>query len=230
MTTSDTYNFNPSIGDLTLEAFERISLEPNQLTARHMFSARMSANLELQTWSNRGVNLWAVDLQTVPLLGDTIEYDLLSSTQSILDAYISQTDDSGITTDYPVSPLSRTEYANIARKDETGRPTQYWFERIVAPKVKFWLVPDADDTYVFKFYRLRRLQDAELAGGQAPDIHYRFTDAFAAGLAARLAEKFATSMLNDKVALAMAAWKEAAGTDHEMVDIHITPDLAGYYP
>lgn len=224
MTTSGTYTFNPSIGDLTLEAFERIGLEPNQLTARHMISARMSANLELQSWALRGVNLWAVDLQTVNLTDEDDTYTLDTATQAILDAYVTI---DGI--DYPLTPMSRTDYANIARKDDGGRPTQYWFERIVLPQVTFWRVPDADDTYVFKFYRLRRLQDSEYANGQTADIHYRFTDAFAAGLCARLAEKYAPEKYNDKLVGAGIAWKLAAAEDREMVPLTIMPQIGGYF-
>lgn len=231
MNTSGTYTFNPSFADLTLEAFERINLQPNQLTPRHMYSARMSANLELQTWANRGVNLWTVDLQTQALSDTIASYNLDTATQSILDAYITELDSNGdAISDLAVSPLSRTEYANIARKDEGGRPTQYWFERITLPRVTFWQVPDADTTYIFKFYRLRRLQDVEFAGLQTVDLHYRFFDAFAAGLAARLAEKFAPMMLADKRSAAKDSWLEAAGGDHELVDLHVTPDVSGYFP
>jgi len=229
MTTSNTYDFAPTITDLTLEAFERILLQPNQLTVRHMHSARISANFVLQSWANRGVNLWAVDLQEVPLEAEEPTYVLNPATQNILDAYISITDANGAVRDYPITPMGRTEYADISRKADTGRPTQYWFERLIAPQITLWLVPDDIQTYTLKFYRMRRLQDAAPVGGQGPDIHYRFTDAFAAALAARLAEKFAPAMLNDKISLAMAAWREASSEDNEHVDMHMTPDLTGYF-
>lgn len=229
MSTSNTFNFNPTITDLVLEAFERISIQPNQLTPRHMFSSRMSANLALQSWSLRGVNLWAVDLQTVPLSKDQATYLLDTATEAILDAYVTRTGSDGTNVDFSIAPLSRTDYAAIARKDDAGPPTQYWFERIIAPQVTLWLVPDADTTYTLKYYRLRRLQDADFVGGQTPDVHYRFLDAFAAEMAARLAEKFAPAMLSDKIALAQAAWKLASAEDREMADLQISPDFNGYF-
>jgi hypothetical protein len=65
MATSGTYNFNPSLGELTIYAFNLCDVRATSLTQEHMESARMAANMMLANWSNRGVNLWAVDLQTV---------------------------------------------------------------------------------------------------------------------------------------------------------------------
>ena len=65
MTTSGTYNFNPSLGELTLYAFNLCGLRNTSLLQEHMQSARMAANMLAMRWSNQGVNLWAVDLVTV---------------------------------------------------------------------------------------------------------------------------------------------------------------------
>jgi len=65
MATSGTYNYNPSLGELTLYAFNLAEIRNTALAQEHMESARMASNLLLANWSNRGVNLWAVDLQTV---------------------------------------------------------------------------------------------------------------------------------------------------------------------
>ena len=67
MTTSGTYAFNPSLGELTLYAFNLCGLRNTSLLQEHMESARMASNLLLARWSNQGVNLWAVDKVVVPL-------------------------------------------------------------------------------------------------------------------------------------------------------------------
>lgn len=67
MTTSGTYAFNPSLGELTLYAFNLCGLRNTSLLQEHMESARMASNLLLARWSNQGVNLWAVDRVVVPL-------------------------------------------------------------------------------------------------------------------------------------------------------------------
>jgi len=67
MATSNTYNYNPSLGDLTLYAFHLCGVRPTSIVQEHMATARTAANMLLSNWSNRGVNLWTVDLQTIPL-------------------------------------------------------------------------------------------------------------------------------------------------------------------
>ena len=66
MTTSGTYTFNPSLGELTLYAYNLIGIRNTSLAQEHMEAARMASNMMLARWSNQGVNLWAVDLVTVP--------------------------------------------------------------------------------------------------------------------------------------------------------------------
>ena len=65
MATSGTYNYNPSLGELTLYAFNLAEIRNTAIAQEHMESARMASNMLLSNWSNRGVNLWAVDLQQV---------------------------------------------------------------------------------------------------------------------------------------------------------------------
>lgn len=67
MATSGTYTFNPSLGELTLYAFNLVGVRNTAILQEHMESARMASNLLLSRWSNQGVNLWAVDKVTVPL-------------------------------------------------------------------------------------------------------------------------------------------------------------------
>ena len=68
MTTSGLYAYNPSLGELVLYSFNIAQVRSTALTQEHMESARMATNLMLARWANQGVNLWAVDLVTVPLV------------------------------------------------------------------------------------------------------------------------------------------------------------------
>jgi hypothetical protein len=65
MTTSGTYNFNPSLGEIVLYAYNLCEVRNTAIAQEHMEAARMASNMLLANWSNRGVNLWTVDLQTV---------------------------------------------------------------------------------------------------------------------------------------------------------------------
>lgn len=88
MATSGTYAFSPAVVDIVLDAFERINIRPAAITPDHMFSARRSINLTMVRWSNRGINLWAVDEQSIPLNANQGLYNLPSSTVTMLETWI----------------------------------------------------------------------------------------------------------------------------------------------
>jgi hypothetical protein len=229
LASSGTYTFDPSIADLVLEAYGRCGIRSGELTHEHMVSARMSTNLELLTWSNRQVNLWKVDLHTaIPLVAGDVQYDLDSNVISVLDVYI-RTSNAGVNTDRIMTPISRTEYANLPEKARQGFPSQYWFDRQNTPKINLYLAPNDDPDYTLYLYVLRRIQDAAPIMGQTLDVNYRFIDAFAAGLAARLAVKWAADRVEKLEKQAALAFGEAANEDREIVDTYINPDLSGYY-
>lgn len=91
MPTSGTTLFNPSLGDLTIEAFARCLIDPGQIEAKHMFHARMSANLLLAEWGVKGgPNLWKVTLQSINLTQGVSTYAIPANTVAILDYYVRQ--------------------------------------------------------------------------------------------------------------------------------------------
>lgn len=392
MTTSGTYNFNPANADVVLEAFDRCEVRPAAITGEHMISAKRSLNLELQRWSNLGINLWAVDLITQTLQQGVTTYTLPQETVSLLDVYIRQfsltetfnvtpnfsttmgsgvvnivvsnhglitgnwinittpvavggivlsgfyqvttvinanifsilspvaatstvssggaiplfiatagqsaiqvrltnhgytvnstfvvgasTSVGGITLyggfiitgiidannfaiatlqqvafndsqsenngfaqmqaqtstvdpiDNILSPIGRTDYAQMPDKYAQGKPTTYWMNRQTIPTVTVWQVPDQNGPYQLCMYRMRRCQDANATMGETPDIPYRFYDAFCARMAHRLGMKYAKPMLQVLEAEATRAWQEAGVEDRERAPIMIMPDLTGYY-
>ena len=87
MSTSGTYAVNPSLGEIVLYALGLCEIRGPEITQAHMESARMAANLMLGRWSAAsGVNLWKVDLVTVPLVQGTATYSVDPSTITVLDA------------------------------------------------------------------------------------------------------------------------------------------------
>ena len=88
MSTSGTYTFNPSLGELTIYAYQLIGVRPTALLQEHMDAARLATNMMFTRWSNQGVNLWQVELVTVPLVAGTSTYSVDASTVVMLDAYI----------------------------------------------------------------------------------------------------------------------------------------------
>ena len=232
MTSSGTYNFTMQNSGIVLEAFDRIGIRGSGVTSAHMLSARTSLNLALQSWANKGLRLWLVQLVTVPLVANQSVYSVDPKVIDILDVYYSTplNDGTGQVIDRIMEPISRTDYASYANKQQPGFPTVWWFDRLNSPTVTFWQPPllgspDASISY----YCMVRAQDANIGGLETPDVNYRFLDALCAELAARLSEKYNPVIEQGMRLKAKMAWDEAAAEDRERVTTWIRPVLTGYW-
>ena len=228
MAISNTYTFNPSLGEITLYAFNLCGIRGTAILQEHMESARMAANMMQANWANRGVNLWAVDLQTVTLVAGTATYSVPGSTVVMLDAYMGLVEGS-TEIDRIILPVSRSEYANYPNKAQQGFPTVFWFDRLIAPTVTLWPVPDGTSATYLKYYRVRQIQDAGFTSGQTAEIPYLWLEAFADGLAYRLAKIYAPMMATGLKAVADESYNIAANQNVETAQQYITPQLNGYY-
>jgi hypothetical protein len=231
MTTSGTYDFNPSLSDLTIYAYQLIGVRPTALVQEHMTSARMAANMLLTRWSNQGVNLWAVDLQTVPLVQGQATYSVPLNTVTVLDAYMGIINSAGQEIDRIILPISRTEYASYPNKQQQGFTTTFWFDRLINPNptITLWPVPDGSSAQVLKYYRVKQLQDANLQSATNVEIPYLWMEAFAYGLAQRLAQIWAPALIVSLKPLADEAYDVAASQNVETAQQYISPQLMGYY-
>jgi len=229
MTTSGTYSFDPSLGELTLYAFNIAGLRNTSLLQEHMQSARMATNMMLSTWANKGVNLWTVDLVSVPLVQGQATYSVDASTIMVLDAYMRI--DDGVTDpiDRLILPISRTEYASYPNKEQQGFSTVFWFDRLVSPTITLWPVPDGTSAQYLKYYRTRQVQDSNLTNGQTVEIPYRWLEAFADGLAYRLSKIWSPEKAVALKAMADESYNVAAYQDVEQASQYISPQIAGYY-
>ncbi len=228
-TYSGTTAFAPTVGSMAINAFGRCGIRRTMLTAEHMADAQDSTNFLLSSWSNLQPQLWSIELRTEPMLDGVATYTLDADMILILDAY-RHSDDSGQSTDILLTPISRTDYASLPNKELEGVPTTYWLNRQIIPEVSLWQVPNVTGTYSFKYYCVRQLSDANLAGGQNPELPYRFFDAFAAGLAAKLAQIYAYDRWPALEAAADKAWTLASQQDTEqLVPMYISPGIGGYY-
>lgn len=238
MATSDTYAFNPGLGELTLYAYNLIGIRNTAVLQEHMEAARMASNMLCSRWSNMGVNLWAVDLVTVPLVTDQATYPVDGNTVAILDAYV-QNDDSGANIDRIILPVSRTEYASYPNKEQQGFPTVYWFDRLISasrstgsagPTVTLWPVPNTDNgPQSLKYYRVRQIQDSALTNGQTVEIPYLWLEAFAYGLALRLAQIWNPQAVAMIKPMADESYQIAADQNVETAQQYISPTLSGYF-
>jgi len=229
MITSGTYNFNPSLGEIVLNAYARCGIRRTALVQEHMQDARFETNLMLASWANQGVNLWEVDLVTVPLIQGQTTYAVDAKTVMILDAYIQYNGGTTSQFDRVIMPISRTEYAQTPNKNLEAPPTAFWFDRLINPTITLWPVPDQTGIYSLQYYRVHQIQDAELTDAQTVDIPYRWLDAMCAGLAARVGAIYAPERLQMLEAKADQAYTVAATQDTENVPLYIMPGLSGYF-
>ena len=231
MATSGTYAFNPSLGEITLYAYNLIGLRNTSLLQEHMEAARMAANMLCANWSNRGVNLWAVDLVTVALVQGQKTYNVDLNTVTMLDAYMVIDDGNGQPIDRIILPVSRTEYASYPNKETEGFTTTFWFDRLISPNptVTLWPVPDGSSAQYLKYYRVRQIQDGNLQNGTQVEIPYLWMDAFAYGLASRLAIIWAPDRAQILKPLADEAYAVAAEQNVETAQQYISPQISGYY-
>ena len=231
MATSGTYTFNPSLGEITLYAYNLIGLRNTSLLQEHLEAARMAANMLCANWSNRGVNLWAVDLVTVPLVQGQATYNVDLNTVTMLDAYMVIDNGNGQPIDRIILPVSRTEYASYPNKEAQGFTTTFWFDRLISPNptVTLWPVPDGTSAQYLKYYRVRQIQDSVLSNGTQVEIPYLWMEAFAYGLATRLAIIWAPDKVQLLKPLSDEAYNIAAEQNVETAAQYISPQISGYY-
>ena len=228
MASSGQYSFSLTNGEAILVAFDSIGIEPAAIIQNHMWTARNQLNLMLSRWSNLQVNLWTVELKSIPMVNGTPTYPIPPETIMILDAYITTNSGSGAAIDRYLFPISRNEYAAQSNKLTSGPPTSYWFDRLINPTITMWPVPDGTGPYTLNYYSCVQIQDANIAGAETPNIPYRWLEALVTGLAARLARKYAPALLQEMKAEAQDSWLIAATQDTENVNMSINFDMAAY--
>lgn len=222
---SNTYNFNPVIGTLTLNAFARCSVRRTEITPQHMEDAYLECNLLQADWSADGIIWWTVELVQQPLTQGAPTYGLPPNTVTVLDVYIS-TANAG--QNRLIMPFGRTDYASLANPLQQGFPTSFWYDRALIPTITFWPVPDGSTTYTANYYIYTQPQDAVIRGGGQAAVPYWWLNAYVADLAHRLSRIYAP----DKEAQRKMDRDEAYARACKQIEqpfIYISPGLAGYF-
>ena len=128
MSTSGSTSFNLDLNNIVEEAFERCGLELRD--GYDLRTARRSLNLLSMEWANRGINLWTVEQQTIPMVTGQPIYPLPVDTVDILDAVIrTQNGSTSNQIDINISRIAEPTYMSIPNKLATGRPIQMYVNR-----------------------------------------------------------------------------------------------------
>lgn len=249
MALSGTYSFNPDIGELAEEAFERAGLEFQ--TANDMRTVRRSLNYLTLEWQNKGINLWTIDQVTIPsstIVQGTDTYDIDIDTLAILDAVVRTDSGTSNQSDITIERISSSTYSRIPNKTTQGRPTQFWFQRVgirdvdgtvtgdtVTPinrlsKITLWPVPDESNKYELIYWRTKRIADSNGTADTTMEVPALFLPALVAGLAYQIALKKPQAI--QRVPLLKQIYEEVLEQAFEegrtKEDMYIMPDLSAY--
>jgi len=190
-------------------------------------TARRSLNLLFADWANRGLAMWTFEEGSIPLVAGTATYELPADTVDLLEHFI-RTGAGTNQTDIAISRISVSTYATIPNKTTTGRPNQLFIERLETPRLTVWPTPDVSDTYVLRYWRMRRIQDAG-TGANTMDVPFRFIPCLVAGLAYYLALKVPGGL--ERLPVLETQYREAMDQamqeDREKAPVRFVPRIVG---
>jgi hypothetical protein len=221
MATSGTVAFRPDVEEIISEAYERCGIDPQTRTGDQAVSARRSLNLLFSEWANRGINYWTVSKNTLTLVENQTTPDTLpEGTIDIIDAVVS--DSSGTdTSDQIINRISIADYNQIPNKTSSGKPSQYMLDKQYTPKIYLWQIPNKS-TYSIVYWSINQLEDINLSNQDA-DVPYRWSDCICAGLASKLALKYAADKYQILDSVYERSFNLAASSDNDGVSLRIHP-------
>jgi len=217
MATSGSRDFNLDVAEVIEEAYERCGLEVR--TGYDARTARRSLNLMFAEWANRGLNLWTVKQATQSLTQGTSSYTLTADTVvDVLEVTLRRG-----TTDYELTRISRGEYSTIPDKTTQGRPSQYYFDRQIAPIINLWATPENSTDQII-YYFVQRIEDADTLVNTT-DMPFRFFPCMVAGLAYYIAMKRAPERLQMLKAVYEEEFQRAGDEDEGRTPLKLQPSL-----
>ena len=220
MAVSGSKNFELDVADYIEEAFERCGLEYR--TGYDGVTARRSLNLLFADWANRGLNQWTVTNSTTTLAQGDQFLDLSATTIDVLDVVIRRTEGT-TTTDISMGQIGRSEYWNLPDKSTQSRPTQWFLDKQITPRLYIWPASE-NSTDQLIINRLVRIEDAD-AGVNTVDVPFRFYPCLAAGLAYYIALKKAPDRVQMLKGLYDEEFARAADQDESRASLMIAPNM-----
>jgi|TARA_R110000796_G_scaffold93926_1_gene198582 hypothetical protein len=217
MAVSGSTDFELDVTEYIEEAFERCGLEVR--TGYDLKTAKRSLNIMLAEWANRGLNAWTIKQRTLTLTADDGLYDIPTDTIDML-SVVCRRD----STDYSLERLSRDDYLSIPNKTSTGRPNQFFLDRLTSPVLKLWPVPE-NATDVIIYDALTRIDDADTPTNTLA-VPFRFYPCLAAGLAYYIAVKRAPNRVQILKGLYDEEFDRALSEDRDRASFNIVPAQA----
>lgn len=231
MATSGTVGQTTISTDRIIEkAVMRCGLSPTFLTAESIDIALEDLFMLLLSLSNRGLNLWCIDRQVVPLVAGQSTYVLPDGTQDLLNVLLSTPLGDGTYRDLPIMPLNRDDYTSLPNKSQQSAiPVNYWFEKLVKPQITLWPVPN-DSSKHLSVYRYRQVQDIGDMTKEL-EIPVRWLEAICWQLALRLAFELpnvTAERLQAVMQMAQTMTIEVEGGETDSAPAYFAPNIACY--
>lgn len=174
-----------------------------------------NSNSALSGWSNSG--------------GSTLSWTGVTVPQEIAPVPPSIIPQSNFATDRILTPLSRSDYAATANKNQGGFPTSFWYDKLLQPTMYLWPVPTQFIPDGLQFYVMKRPLMADLADGTQVQIPYEYYDYYVWGLAERLAYIYAPDRIQVVSPRKQQAWQRAMQASTENVPINLDPMMGSYF-
>lgn len=218
MAVSGSKDFELNVAEYIEEAYERCGKISR--SGYDLRSAKRSMNLLFAEWANRGLNQWTIEQTTIPMVAATSTYTMNADTVDILSAVLRRD-----SIDYSMDRLSRSDWLALPNKSTTGRPNQYFLDRLITPVLRVYLTPEnSTDSIIVD--RLVRIDDADTQQNTL-EVPFRFYPALAAGLAYYMSVKLSpdrTAMLEQEYEKAMAL---AVSGDRDRSSFFVVPARYG---
>lgn len=229
MTTTATFLQDPNLAAFADEAIERAGLDLQEIGGQHLISIRRSAGLMLSSWANRGHRQWKFTqiAHNPAVIGENV-FDLPTGTIFVQTAVLRRDD-----TDTEMYLISREDYLILHDKTLLGRPDRYHIDRRrdteagTLPRMFYWQAAErTSDQIVFNAY----LQIEDPGNAQNTlDVPFRFQEAFAADLAARIAQKWKPERFVELKQIAELEWNLAKDEDRDPAPLVITVAYDRFY-
>ena len=180
MATSGTTTFDLSVDEIIEEAYERCGIELR--TGYDLETARRSLNLMIAEWANRGLNQWLIVKNNFTVTEGTNYVDLGTDVIDITSAVIQRDN-----TDFQLERISRSDFLYTPEKADKAKPTQFFLERHITPRIYLYPTPEHSTAVVY-YYALTRMQDVGDYTNTMETV-FRFLPCMTAGLAYYIAIK-----------------------------------------
>jgi hypothetical protein len=223
----DSSSFNLDLDEVIQAATERLLLPPE--IGHDIAKCRRAVQLCFARLATTGLNLWTVELATLPLVALQPDYLLDLDTLDVLEMVVRNTALS-TATDIPVNRMARDDYHYLPNKLSAGEPRQIWVERTRdRPVLHVYPVPRLD-SYELRYYRVRRFKDLG-SPLDAIDIPPHWMGVVIAGVAYYLSLTHADVTEGTRAALKVD-WNDEFATispeDRDRGPMNVSIDLSAY--